>query len=420
MKRRAMRRRISLLAAGIGGVATKELRGRMRGWRAFAILTVYLAALAGVVFLVYLGIRQSSTNGGSATTLSSAGSGIFQVLMVLQLILVVFLAPASTSGAISLEREKQTLDLLAATPVPSLAVVIGKLVSALGFMLLQVIASLPLVAIVFVFGGVAPDDLLRAYLVLLISGFGFGCIGIAFSAIVRRSQTASVLTWLSALVLTFGTAFVFYQWVAMADSQKAQRLQVEGMLVVPQPAVIGPNGLVVDDTSSTTTPTAASTADVVYPPDWMLWLNPGLAMGDVLCGADVNPYSDWCGGVTRALGQDPNALQNQAVQVWKGGVMMGNGVMVGGGGVGIAQAFPVAGNVAGIDPTSAVMSTVRDRIWPRIAAAWLIASLLLIGLATLMVRPRGGRRSLSLRPRRPHLPRRSSAPGAAPDPGAAA
>jgi ABC-type transport system involved in multi-copper enzyme maturation permease subunit len=415
MKRRAMKRRISLLAAGIGGVATKELRGRMRGWRAFAILTVYLAALAGVLFLVYLGIRQSSLNGGSATTLSSAGSAIFQVLMVLQLILVVFLAPASTSGAISLEREKQTLDLLAATPVPSLAVVIGKLVSALGFMLLQVIASLPLVAVVFVFGGVAPDDLLRAYLVLLVSGLGFGCIGIAFSAIVRRSQTASVLTWLSALVLTFGTAFVFYQWVGMADSQKAQRLQVEGA-VAPQPVMIGPNGLVVDDTSGTTTTTGASTADVVYPPDWMLWLNPGLAMGDVLCGADVNPYSDWCGGVTRALGQDPNALQNQAIQVfpaWKGGVMMG------GGGVAISQAFPVAGAV-GVDPTTGAMSTVRDRIWPRIAAAWLIASLLLIGLATVMVRPRGGRRRLSLRPPRPHLPRRSAAPGAAPDPGGAA
>jgi ABC-type transport system involved in multi-copper enzyme maturation permease subunit len=419
MKRRAMKRRISLLAAGIGGVATKELRGRMRGWRAFAILTVYLAALAGILFLVYLAIRQSSMNGGSATTLSSAGQAIFQVLMVLQLILVVFLAPASTSGAISLEREKQTLDLLAATPIPSLAVVIGKLVSALGFMLLQVIATLPLVAVVFVFGGVAPDDLLRAYVVLVISGFGFGCIGIAFSAIVRRSQTATVLTWLSALGLTLGTAGVFYMWAATADSQTAQRLQMDGS-VAPQPAMIGPNGAIVPDTGATTNPTAASAADVVYPPEWLLWLNPGLAMGDVLCGADVDPYSGWCSGVTRALGQDPNSIQNQAVQVWKGGVMMGNGVMVGGGGVGIAQAFPVAGNVAGVDPTSAVMSTVRDRIWPRIAAAWLIASLLLIGLATMMVRPRGGRRRLSLRPRRPHLPTRGAAAGAAPDPGVAA
>ena len=38
--------------------------------------------------------------------------------------------PASTAGAISLEREKQTLDLLVTTPISSLAIVLGKLLSA--------------------------------------------------------------------------------------------------------------------------------------------------------------------------------------------------------------------------------------------------------------------------------------------------
>ena len=50
---------------------------------------------------------------------------------MLETLLVAFLAPASTAGAISLEREKQTLELLAATPISSLAIVIGKLLSAL-------------------------------------------------------------------------------------------------------------------------------------------------------------------------------------------------------------------------------------------------------------------------------------------------
>ena len=41
------------------------------------------------------------------------------------------LAPAFTTGAISLEREKQTLDLLVTTPLSTLGMVIGKLFSAL-------------------------------------------------------------------------------------------------------------------------------------------------------------------------------------------------------------------------------------------------------------------------------------------------
>ena len=46
---------------------------------------------------------------------------------MLETLQVVFLAPALTAGAISLEREKQTLDLLVVTPISSLAIVIGKL-----------------------------------------------------------------------------------------------------------------------------------------------------------------------------------------------------------------------------------------------------------------------------------------------------
>lgn len=37
----------------VRAVATKELRSRMRGARAFAVLTVYLLLLTGLVLVVY-------------------------------------------------------------------------------------------------------------------------------------------------------------------------------------------------------------------------------------------------------------------------------------------------------------------------------------------------------------------------------
>ncbi len=396
-----MRTHVSLLAAGVGAVATKELRGRMRGWRAFISLTLYVALLAGFTILVYFAMRRSYANGGSfgGTPFASAsvGQSIFEVLMVIQTILVVFLAPAFTSGAISLEREKQTLDMLAATPVPSLAIVLGKLFSALAFVGMQILASVPLVAVVFVFGGIAPDDIVRGYLVLLVCGFGFGCIGLALSSITRRTQAATVLTWLMVLGLTLGTATIFALWNGIAAPAQSN-------IGMPQPAPM------VDDSNggfggSTGSTGASSTSGIPQPPEWILWLNPGVAMGDVVCGAGMDPYSLECRGVAFALHQDAGQVFSRDMII-KGGAagLVGGPVNVGV--TGVVGGFAAGGFVA--DPTASATPSVRDRLWPKIAAAWLVVSLLLIAFSVVMVRPRGARRR-SLRPGRPHLRRRRSA-----------
>ena len=105
------------------------------------------------------------------------------------------LAPAFTTGAISLEREKQTLDMLVTTPLSTLGMVIGKLFSALAYVFLLILASLPLASLVFVFGGVGPEDLIRAYAFLFALAFGMGAIGLFVSALVKRTQTATVVTF---------------------------------------------------------------------------------------------------------------------------------------------------------------------------------------------------------------------------------
>ena len=118
---------------------------------------------------------------------------MFMAIIFLLTLVTLILAPASTAGAISLEREKQTLDLLAVTPISSLAIVLGKLLSALSWILLLLLASIPVVALVFTFGGVGPDDVVRAYVVLLVTAFAFGAIGLFVSALVRRTQAATVI-----------------------------------------------------------------------------------------------------------------------------------------------------------------------------------------------------------------------------------
>ena len=56
-------RRSGILGQGIGAVGVKELRGRMRGRRAFVILTIYLVLLAGFAWMVELIMERSFTSG---------------------------------------------------------------------------------------------------------------------------------------------------------------------------------------------------------------------------------------------------------------------------------------------------------------------------------------------------------------------
>src|SRR5438477_11035261 len=110
---RRWRRPLAGLAAtggGIGAVGVKELRGRMRGRRAFVILTIYLLLLGGFAWMVELIMERSASSGFGSSTYAGAsiGQGIFAALLMLETLQVAFLAPAATAGAISLEREKQT------------------------------------------------------------------------------------------------------------------------------------------------------------------------------------------------------------------------------------------------------------------------------------------------------------------------
>ena len=146
-------RAVREFGTAVGTIMVKELRSRMRGRRAFVVLTLYLAVLAAITYAIYLmtystvAAMQSLGGGipGAAVNASAAiGQAIFTALSLLQILLVSFMAPAFTAGAISLEREKQTLDLLISTPLRPGAIVVGKLLAALAFVFLMILAAIPL------------------------------------------------------------------------------------------------------------------------------------------------------------------------------------------------------------------------------------------------------------------------------------
>jgi hypothetical protein len=183
--------RQDMQAFRLNPVMLKELRGRMRGVRAFAVMTVYLALMSGFTTLLYLVYGSISRTSGSAAA-GEIGRVLFLGVVGIELLLIIFIAPAFTAGAITGERERQTYDLLQTTLLATPSFVIGKLESALGYILLLLLSGIPLQSIAFLFGGVTEAELVLSFVILIVTAIALGTVGIYFSAAMPRTLVASV------------------------------------------------------------------------------------------------------------------------------------------------------------------------------------------------------------------------------------
>lgn len=202
----------------INPIVVKEVRSRMRGWRAFGLLTLYLVFLALFSYGIYRVTANNAFFGGGMPLSPMIGQALFVTITNLSLFFVAFLTPALTAGAISSEHEKLTLEMLQATPLSPHTILLGKLISTVGYLLLLLLAAIPIVSLVFTFGGVAPIDLLWAALVILATGLTFGTIGLFFSAWRKRTMQAIGLSYLTVLVLVGGTFAGFIFWGMMIQN----------------------------------------------------------------------------------------------------------------------------------------------------------------------------------------------------------
>lgn len=333
------------IGSGISAIIVKELRGRMRGRRAFIVITVHVLLLAifGWMFMRMGEERNAGLSFGGEVNFASAAIGrqVFLGLLLIQTLMISVLAPAATAGAISSEREHQTLELLSVTPISSLAIVFGKLISALAWVFVLVLASIPVTALVFVFGGVAPDDLLRGYIVLFATVIGLGSVGIFFSTLTRRTGASTGLTFVAVLALVVGSYFVWNFLVSTAETD--------------------------------------NTGLQRQPPEALLYLNPFAAQLDVICGTEDGGLGDSCSIVSGIVG--PQIVPDFPRPVPLPGTDGGGGIGIGGGVVAPGPISPeevqklrgvggVIGQGEGVTEAQ-VAITWRDRLWPKSVLAFL-------------------------------------------------
>lgn len=187
---------LPLLIREANPVLAREARIRMRGWRSVFVLTGHL----GLLGLAAFGFYYLTTQVPGFSSGTQVGPGLYTLLAIMELFLVIFISPALTSGAISGERERSTLDLTLVTSLSSMEIILGKLLSALGFMLLMVVSAMPLFSIVFLLGGISLDQFILTFAVLFMSALTYGSIGLLASSLFRSTRAATVASYAGILL----------------------------------------------------------------------------------------------------------------------------------------------------------------------------------------------------------------------------
>ena len=202
-------------------VLDRELKERLRTRRATIVITIYLAILAVILYTLYRSQASSTPDvfgGPIASQAATVGRTMFETLVLVMLALVLFIVPGLTADALTGERERQTLVPLQVTLLRPRAIVTGKLLASLAFVSLLVVATLPMLGISFILGGVSVGQVVKAVGAVLATGVVVASLSLLCSSLARRTQGAMVLAYGLALFLAIGAPLIYLGQCAVDDA----------------------------------------------------------------------------------------------------------------------------------------------------------------------------------------------------------
>jgi len=170
-------------------VVVRELRVRVRFARAYWLQALYLLFLILIVGVAYTGTL------GNQITIDPYRAQqhlqtFYWIIFSTLISLIVLIAPGLTASAVTLERERRTLDLLLATPLSARQLLTGKLVGSFAFLVLLIALTLPASAVCVLLGGATFGEVLESYLMLALSGLTLSALALFTSAYSRNTMWA--------------------------------------------------------------------------------------------------------------------------------------------------------------------------------------------------------------------------------------
>ena len=180
-------------------IIKKEVLFSLRTKKAVAMQVAFLLTMVALLWLLWPADGIQGLDGREVRRL-------LMVLSIGELAMVILIAPAFTSTSITIERDRNTLESLLATPMSPLSIALGKMAGSLTFLVLLVLSGVPVLATLFLLGGVETTEILAVAAVLLLSAVHLGAIGLLVSVLAHRSYRAIIVTYCILLVVVFGLA----------------------------------------------------------------------------------------------------------------------------------------------------------------------------------------------------------------------
>lgn len=189
-------------------ILEKDMKTKLRGWRSTILICCYVILLAAIL-MAYFASYNVFNPYNTQTFNPRMAIDAYNLIITFQFALLFLAVPAITATSISSERERQTLDLMLVTSTPTIKIIIGKIMVSLAHTMLLVIASMPVIGIVFFFGGIGFLDLIKLLLFYVVTAFFVASCGVFFSTLFKRNIVAIITTYIFLGLITFGPFLLF-------------------------------------------------------------------------------------------------------------------------------------------------------------------------------------------------------------------
>ena len=206
----------------VNPIIKKDLKVISRSMKYSWGLFAYEAVLA-LIFLIALSMINTINSYGYVaqnTEIYTAYVAFFPVLAISELCIIAIIIPIITASSISGERERKTMDVLLTTTISSRSIILGKITSAVIRVMMFVIASIPLLSVSFIVGGMSWLSLFEFLILACFFAFFAGSIGIFCSSICKKSITSIILSYVIYFGI-YGVSFVPMIFAAVYDSDEA-------------------------------------------------------------------------------------------------------------------------------------------------------------------------------------------------------
>ena len=220
-----------------GPIFDKELRVSSRRRRNYVLRCAYIAVLCIFILSAWysiLGARKSNPAVYQVSRFSQIGRTVIASIVWFQFVVAQLIAVVMLSSSISDEIRAGTLAVLMTTPIRSAQIVTGKLLSKL-IQITQLLAiSLPLLAIVRVFGGVTWTYVLSGICVTLTAAVFAGALSLLLSMVYRQGHIVILVT-IMAYMVVFGVLSGLFNLLAVNGIFFFNRNTTQSILALTNP-----------------------------------------------------------------------------------------------------------------------------------------------------------------------------------------